>query len=435
MVDISPFKGLIYNNALLKDFSCLISPPYDVISEELRKKLINLSPYNIVRVILPQKENNKNKYQAAKETIHSWMDKKILKTDPKKCFYVFEESFAVGGKKRKLLGFIGLTKIEPYNTLNIVRHEKTLLKPTQDRLNLLKSCRANFGFVYTLYNDTKKELFNILLSINSKKPFIETHAQYDNSLEFKIWQISEEYTIEKIKNLMKDKKLLIADGHHRYETSLIYKNETNKNNSKKKNLKQKPEDYVLTLYADSSQKDILILPTYRLVKLKSYPGSEKIIKILKKYFIIKILDKDYSLISQKLAKSKIKNKISFGIYCKEKKIFLTTLKYDINKIYSDYNNGINLSLKYENLDVNILHNFLIGKLFSAYGIKNIDFTHSAEDVKKNINSKKYDLGIFFNPLTIKKIEELSSKGILLPQKSTFFYPKPCSGLIMYKLDS
>ena len=219
MVDILPFNGLIYNENKIGNISQVISPPYDVVSAALKKKLYNAHPYNIINLILP-KGRGGEKYIKANELLTDWIDKNILKFDNNKCFYIIEESYHLDNKIKKIAGFIGLTRIEPYPKLQIIPHEKTSFKIKEDRLKLLSECRTNFGLIYTLYNDSQNKIKNILKNTIQKKPFIDTPAGYDSTLGFKLWKITDMEDVKKIINIMKDKKLIIADGHHRYETSL-----------------------------------------------------------------------------------------------------------------------------------------------------------------------------------------------------------------------
>ncbi len=432
MVDILPFNGLIYNKKAVSDISSAISPPYDIISSEKREALLASNPYNIVNLILPQDSNGKNKYALAKNILQDWTGKNILKTDDEKCFYIIEEDFYIKGQKKRITGFIGLTKIEPYHTKKIIRHEKTLPKPKQDRLNLLRSCRTNFGLVYTLYSDPQKKISGILSTETGKKPFIDITAGYDKTLKFKLWRLSSADTVEKIIDLMKEKTLLIADGHHRYETSLMYKNETILNNSADESCFM-PENYVLTLYVDSGQEDISIFPTYRIVKFKAYPGSKKILQTISNYFHIENLGTESNnFINKKLQNSSSKGEKSFLVYFKEKESYFLTLKSGVTNI-PPYNKKVDY--EYENLDVSILHKFLLNKLEPGYGIEKIKYSHSIEEVKENIDNNNFDMGVILNSVTLKELEKISSAGRLMPQKSTFFYPKPCTGLVMYKFDN
>jgi uncharacterized protein (DUF1015 family) len=368
MVDILPFNGLFYNQERITDISNTISPPYDVISPELKDKLKKSNTYNIVNLILPDEENNKDKYTIAKDTLENWLKNDILKQDREECFYILEEGFIDENKQKSILGLVGLTKIEPYNKGTILRHEKTLLKPKQDRLSLLKNCRTNFGLIYTLYNDASKDIYNILEKELRRKPFVNIIAGYNSSLKFKLWKINNKKTIDNIIKLMKEKTLLIADGHHRYETSRIFKEEVHGKDKSKDCI---PEDYILTLYISSNQKNISIHPTHRIIKFKNHPGLKKILEKINDSFYIESLNTpSCNLIKKKMLNSKLKNKKSFCFYFNKKDVYFLTLKSNIKDLYPE---TINLDLEYENLDVNILHKLLLDKLLAEYDIKNIQF--------------------------------------------------------------
>ncbi|MBU4314558.1 MAG: DUF1015 domain-containing protein, partial [Actinobacteria bacterium] len=314
MVDILPFNGLIYNKNKIGNISEVISPPYDVVSAALKKKLYNAHPYNIINIILP-KGRSGEKYIKANELLTDWIKKDILKFDKDRCFYIIEESYYPDSKRKKILGFIGLTGLEPYSKSQIIPHEQTSFKIKEDRLKLLSNCRANFGLVFTLYNDNLNKITDILKNTMQKKLFKDTQAGYDSTLGFKLWKITDMEDVKKIINIMKDKKLIIADGHHRYETSLAYRDEYKKLNRKKGQNLPGPEDFILTLYVDSGQNDLLILPTHRTIKFKNYPGLEKILDKLTDIFNIEAdTIKPALYLNKRLLKSKSKGLKSFFLY-------------------------------------------------------------------------------------------------------------------------
>ena len=431
MVDILPLNGLFYNENKIRNISNVISPPYDVISPTFEKKIYNLDPYNIINLILP-KGDSKEKYKNVNKILNNWIENNILKFDSKKCFYIFEENFYVGSKRKKVLGFIGLTKIEPYSQSRIIPHEQTILKLKQDRLNLLASCRTNFGLVYTLYNDNQNKILDIFKNTIQKKPFIDTPAGYDHSLRFKIWRISNISGIKEIIKIMRYKKLIIADGHHRYETSMTYKEESDSLKNKGSQSLPNPEDFILTLYIESNQKDILIYPNYRIIKFKNYPGLENILEKLNIYFNIEAeILKSYKYLEKRLLQSKSKGLKSFFIYGEDKKLYLITLKPSVGNIYS---NKKLAGGEYLNLDVNIVHNLILEEIETQFKIEKIDFTHSIDRAIENIDNQKFDIGILLNAPTVKELERICMSGHLMPHKSTYFYPKPCTGLVMYKFD-
>lgn len=463
MVEIIPFKALRFNTLKNEEISRLVSPPYDIISPAQKEELKTFSENNIVRLILPEDENDRDKYESAKNTLNFWIGNNILTLESNEAFYVFEESFIDNGKWKNFTAFIGLTKIEEYESLKILRHEYTLSKPKEDRLNLLRAANTNFGLIYTLYNDQNKKIQELLEHYKLSKPIYDFIPEYNNELKFRIWKIADENDIKKVIDLMENNNLLIADGHHRYETSRIFKHEVKE---KRKNTEINlgktfieanqafvyPEDYVLTMYVNFNQENIKILPTHRLIKFENDIDFEKIKDELHKYFYIESYSaifggkflKDSDFTSSKkddaafnildfMSKSKKNGKKSFCFYDKSKNIFFCTLKEKINASYGSSKED---DFEFENLDVRILHSFILEELLKKYKIKNIDFTHSLPEVIEKITLKNtdYDLGIILNAPEIKDVESLSLKGKVMPQKSTYFYPKPCSGLIMYKMD-
>lgn len=432
MVEVIPLNGFLYNKDKIKSISDVISPPYDVIPKPLRKKLYNLDPYNIINLILPRGSSS-GKYKNARDILNKWANDEILIFDRERCFYVLKEDFSSDGKRKNITGFIGLTKIEPYNSLNIIPHEKTQPRPKRDRLNLLKNCRTNFGFVYTLYRDHQKSIGKILKKVMQNKPFIDISAEYDPSLNFKIWKIPETQYIRKLIEIMKDKKLIIADGHHRYETSLIYKQKYAGVIKEGRKSTERPEDYILTLYIESSGTDILVHPNHRLFKFNNYPGIDKILEKIKKDFNIETVTSDSpEYIGKRLMEAKSKCIKSFFIYGGPKKLYYITSKSpsaDTAGVIKKVKEGECLDI-----GINILKNVLVNELSRHFKIKKISYTHYISNVIKKVNSKEFHLGILLNAPTVKQIEKISAAGNILPDKSTYFYPKPCTGLIMYKFD-
>ena len=424
MVDILPLTGLIYNPEKISKYSEVLAPPYDIISNSLKEDLKKHNPYNIIALTLPDETSSKNKYENAKTILAEWIKEEILEYDFKKCFYLFEEIFMENESQKSFKGFIGLLKVEEYGAGKVLRHEKTLSKPKEDRLALLKACRANLEFIYTIYNDNDESISTTLNHDFKVQPDISTGVDYDSSLHFKFWKISSEDIIEKIKDMMKSKTLLIADGHHRYETSRLYKE----------------HKYILSLFVSGSQKDILIHPTHRAIKFNNTVKPEEIIKKIKKYFIVEEIKPEITFIRDKMLESFSMQKKSLCIYFKNKGCYFITLKTDLKRLYKELNIvKEHFSIDYEYLDVNILHKLIIEIILADFEVKEINFVHSIEEVleliEKNDVNSDFDAGFILNAPTIETVEKLSYADQIMPQKSTYFYPKPCSGLIIYKFDN
>ncbi|MCL4378528.1 MAG: DUF1015 domain-containing protein [Actinobacteria bacterium] len=463
MVDIYPFKAMMFNTVTgSNDISQLVSPPYDVISPAQKENLKKLSKNNIVNLILPDEENSIDRYISAAKKLNKWIKSNVLTFDDTECFYIFEESFLEKGRWKSFNAFIGLNKIEEYESLKVLRHEYTLSKPKEDRLNLLRQTGTNFGLIYTLYDDKEKKIQKILDNVMQHKPLYDFKPEYDAGIRFKIWKIGDTSKINLIVNFMKDINILIADGHHRYETSRLFMHEVkemrrqNKVKSKKLVINSIgkeifPEEAALTLFVNFRQENIKILPTYRMIKFENSVNYNDIKSRLKKYFTVndysEIFQEEYTTqfqsgsdkknrllnnIMDYINKSKIKGIHSFCFILAHDGIIIADLNKKITDIYGKLSRQDEI---FENLDVRILHKLIIDNLFSDLNTIQIDYTHSINELADRINEDdKYDMGVILNAPDISDVEYLSSAGKVMPQKSTYFYPKPCSGLLMYRMD-
>lgn len=463
MVEIYPFKAMRFENDDTDSISKSVSPPYDIISPELKQYLKKINNNNIVNLILPDEENDLNRYESAKKKLNDWIKSNILTFDDKECFYIFEESFMENGKWKSFNAFIGLNKIEEYESKKVLRHEYTLSKPKEDRLNLIREAKTNFGLIYTLYDDKEKKIQDILDEcMTCSKPLYDFIPDYDTNLKFKIWKIDDDAKINSIIKLMEERNILIADGHHRYETSRIFMHEV-KSLREQNIIKPKktmidsinreifPEDVVLTLFVNFNQKNIKILPTHRMIRFKNFTNFNDISKRLEKYFNINNYSDAFGKkpseelrsdntgkinllknIKTSMDSSKKRNICSFCFMFANNSIIFADLNKKISDIYGDLKKDDEV---FENLDVRILHRLIIEDLLSDLIIDRIDYTHSLDELANKIHpNENYDLGIILNAPDISVVEFLSSVGKIMPQKSTYFYPKPCSGLLMYKMD-
>ena len=413
MVEIAPLRGLIYNSKKIGDLSRVVSPPYDVVTEERREDLISFSRINIVNLILPQGSGDQ-KYVSAARTLGAWTSDGILVHDDSVCLYGLEIIFNAGGSEKRLSGFIGLLKIEEYSSGNVLRHEKTLSGPKMDRYRLLEECRVNFGLIYTIYRPDGN-IRRTLEDYQKKQPFISIRPCYNRDFRFSVWRISGQRDIELIRSAMIDRSILIADGHHRYETSLIYRNKHSKGPD------CRPEDYVLTLFMDSGQDELKIYPTHRQLSFKRGIDIEGITKVLSNKYDIKPLNiKSSSGAEELLQDFKTSNIKGYIFYSGQ----------GFHRIIPRPGSPV---LDTGKPDVFLLHEDILRSLDREYKLKTISFDHKGQHIKDNIDKGKYDLGVFLNPPTINDMERICYSGGLMPQKSTYFWPKPATGLVMYRL--
>ena len=444
MVEIKPLKGLRYNTDKIGIISEVLAPPYDIISSSQNEELKESNIFNFSFLTLPEASGQKNKYENANDIFARWISEEVFVFENVECLYLIEELFVEGNIKKSFSGIVGLLKVEEYGKGKVLRHEKTLPKPKEDRLNLLKACRANFEFIYTLYDDNDKKISVILKKYKDTEPLIETCVQYDDSLKFKLWRIDNEDDIKSIKDILKPKSILIADGHHRYETSRYYNEMTAAGTHEQRNA-IRPEEYILSFFVAGNQEDILIHPTHRLIDFEKKISSEDFLKEVEKYFMVESLREfSASLIENKIKRRQEADKKKLAVCFNDKKCFVLTLKDSLENIYDKLgilNDPFDMDFEY--LDVNILHKLILENLLDDFSIKKIKYVHTVKEALAELNgpgnlpeheARTYDVCFVLNAPSIDTVEKLSFSGQIMPQKSTYFYPKPCSGLVVYKMN-
>ena len=423
-IEIKPLNALVYNQDKV-EITDVIAPPYDVISEKYRDELYKRSPYNITRLIL---SNAEDPYKDASETFHKWLDEKVLvKTDKPVIFYLLQK-YKLNGKEITRKGFIARNKIEDFSTGNILPHEFTMSGPKEDRLKLTKACKANFSQIFMVYSDPEKQIENAVDI--SGTPFIDVTD--DNGVRNTVWKIEDEKTIALIEEVLKDKTLLIADGHHRYETALNYRNFLGENAGE--------ANYVMSYFTNMDD-DLLIYPTHRIITKWIEPYV--LLETVKKYFDVK----DYTFtgankteVKQEFLKAiekSSKDKITMGLYMKNvNKFYLLTLREDVNSILDEYNVPDEL----KTLDLTVLHKVILTKelgftdeeQMAQDGIKYIKVENEAFDM---IDLGKAEASFIMAYPKIEDIKRISSAGYRMPQKSTYFYPKLLSGIVINPLQN
>lgn len=435
MVEIKPLNAIVYNQekVAMKD---VIAPPYDVIPDDYREDLYSRSPYNVVKLILAKGSkdlsDSANCYDEAKKNFDNWLNKNVLIKTEKPCIlYILQKYTTENGKKITRKGFIARNRIEDFSTKKILPHEFTMGGPKEDRLNLTKKCEANFSQIFMVYSDPEKCIEKAVDF--SQKPFIDVFD--DNGVENIVYKIEDEKTISLIEDVMKDKTLLIADGHHRYETAMNYrnfKNETKKDDNAEYN-------YVMSYFTNLDDENLLVFPTHRIITkwIEPYVLLEKV----KKHFAVE--DFPFNGTNKQQVKEKFlaaieeanEKQISMGLYMKNvNKFYLLKLNADVNPILDKYEVPDVL----KSLDLTVLHKVLITEEFgysqeeqmAQDGILYIKQESEAFDM---IDSGKAEASFIMAYPKIKAIKEISEAGYRMPQKSTYFYPKLLSGIVINPL--
>jgi uncharacterized protein (DUF1015 family) len=432
MVDVKPFYGVLYNSKKINKIENVMSPPYDIISKDMQAQLYDISDYNFVRLILGKKykvDNKKNNsYTRSKEFFNKWISQNILIQSKKKSIYPYKIFYKINNHEKNLNGFFILLKIDK-NYKKIKAHERTLSKPKEDRLNLLRECKANLEPIQLLYIDETDEI-NKIINDKIETPLFEIKG-YD-SFNHKLWELDDNKIISRIQEILRSKTLFIADGHHRYQTAVNFSNEMN--------LKYQYDNedldynYRMVILVNMFDKGLSILPTHRLIK-KDDINIKKFLFKLEKYF--DIIEKKIRFDSIKKIEKQIINEISnkdkkqFILYLKNKYYILTLKNLNIMNKFADKHSKI-----WRSLDVSILQKLIFEDILNINQEnleKNIFYTRSFNEAIQFVNDGKYSFSFILNPTKINELKIIAEGGEHMPQKSTYFLPKMLSGLVMYKM--
>ncbi len=391
MAEVKPFRGIMYSNGDLKN---RITEPYDKISKEMQDNYYKKDPYNFIRLNLPKGEDP---YNSSKMTLQEWLSKGILRKDDEPYFYRYVQTFNLQGKTFERNGFFAAVKLERYDKGIILPHERTFRGPKEDRLKMLKSTNVDLEPVFFLYDDPEMKVLSILKKFSGEK-VVETEDE--NGVIHTIYKVKS----NDIEIFFRDKKLVIADGHHRYETALTYSEEMGG---------VKATGYIMAVLVNRYDEGLIILPSHRIIE-ESTVGPEELLDKIKEFFNVKEID-------PKSVKGFINEDI---IYCFKDHAYVLKLK-------PEFEGGSSLS---EKLNVSILNKFVISKLLDLDSKESIKYARWPEEVWSMIENGKAKFAFILKPVNPSTVWDVASRGEIMPQKSTDFYPKLISGLEMFDLN-
>ena len=429
MVDVKAFKGVVYNKAEIKDVEKVFAPPYDVITPQAVERYYDNHDYNIVRLILgkefPADNSRDNKYTRAASFLGEWLGQGVLKQDEEPAIYYYVQDYVERGKKKNRAGFIALMRLEDFGKGSVLPHENTHAKPKQDRLNLLRSVKANLSPIFSLFDDKKEILRKISTYISSSAPYIDVH---DKELtRHRLWSLTDKKMIKMVREAIKGQKVFIADGHHRYETALSFRNEMKKKIGHWTG--REPFNYCLMYFTGLNGKGITILPTHRLVKYH-LRFEEALEKIKDSFHIKKVKTKKEML---KSMGRHVVHDHKFGVYTGKGRYYILTLK---NENILEEAVKVERSFNWKRLDVSILHNLLLPAIIPSSKIEEeiISYTEDMDKAIESVDNNTCNVAFLLNPTMIQEVKDIALRGERMPHKSTFFYPKLLSGLVINKFN-
>jgi uncharacterized protein (DUF1015 family) len=413
MVAIKPFKGYRYDT---EDLSKVISPPYDVISRNHQRELLQLSPYNYVRLILgddPEVEECKRDLNRISSLFRAWIDEGILQQESRESIYVYSQLFdAEGGQKRRT-GIIPLVQLENFREKHIYPHEKVMAKHVEDRYILMEATRANLGLVFGIYDDPAKEVDRILEEILGTQPV--TSGRVDDIVH-ELRKVDDPVLIERLQHNMQDKHVYIADGHHRYTTALRYRDA---------HPEQEGARYLMMALVNMHNEGLVILPTHRLVRQGDH-DPRLILERIRDTFHVEPVPRD------QMMESIHGEKYAYGFCCRGDD-YVIRLK-DLRAVDSIASSSAAL----RQLDVTVLHELILKPLFHIDTEdeniqEKITYMKSLSPALAKLSRGEYAFGFFLNAVTMEEIVGVARDHEVMPQKSTFFFPKVYSGLVTHRL--
>jgi uncharacterized protein (DUF1015 family) len=453
MAYIAPFRALRYDPKRVSPQQ-VVTQPYDKITPEMRESYYAASPYNLVRIILGKQEPGdsvgNDPYTRASTFFHSWRREGIFLQDALPSIYLYVQRFIVPGTNFPMerRGFIALGRVEDYSAGVVFRHEQTLSKPKADRLQLLRATRAHFGQIFMLYSDPASEIEGIL----STAAMPDTKVRDEYGVQHQIWRISDPGVLNLVQGKMREKKLIIADGHHRYETALNYRNERRstaaldsavgfprqyfpgKEFLSRQEEEIAPYELAMMTFVNMDSPGLLILPTHRVVHGLATFSDKKLAESASSYFnITKINGQLDASRATTLLRDAGKNGAALLAVMKDHSLLLDKPKGVGTKIYG------NLSVQQQALDVVRLHKCLLeGALgLSEESIRNqenIRYVRDAAEALALVYSGEANVAFLMNAARTEQVRDVAFAGEVMPQKSTDFYPKLLSGFTIYALD-
>ncbi len=412
MANIHPFQPYRYSPKA-GPLENLVTQPYDKISPAMQARYLALNPHNLVRVILgerfPSDSDDENVYTRAARFLNDWIRDGLLVRENEPSFYAYLQEFSLPDSNEKLQrkGFIGLGTLEEYAKGVVHRHEQTLTGPKKDRTELLRHTGAHFGQIFMLYPDPDLAIDQLLDEVAKAEPTASVTDEYGTV--HRVWKISDPQHISEMRRLMSDKKLLIADGHHRYETALAYRNA---------NPHLEDASKVMMTFVNMHSPGLRILATHRVISgLEGFSADAFLSRVETRP--LASVDEVKTVYAQPAL-----DKVRIGIaIAGSPQIHL----YERNRQPGE-------------LDVKVLHEYLLGEVLgiseeAVREEKHLEYVRGVDAAAEKVRNGEAQIGFLLEPTTIQQVAEVAFSGGVMPQKSTDFYPKLLTGLAIYKLEN
>jgi uncharacterized protein (DUF1015 family) len=438
MANVIPFRGVLYDPTSVGNIADVVSPPYDVIDGAAQAALHARHPHNVIRLELgedlPGDGPSRNRYTRAADFFQTWLKTGVLRRDPAPSVYPYQIEYRPPAGEADagpltLKGLLTTVELAEFGTGRIYPHENTRSAAKADRLQLMETCRANFSPIWSLFSDPAGGILRVIdQSVNADKPRFDFTDDVGNRQ--RLWAVTDRTILQDLAAAMRDRPLFIADGHHRYETALAYQRLRRQQAGAAGALQ--PYDTVLMLLGSLEDPGLTVLPTHRVLKT-ALPSLDMIKARLQEDFKIEEFPFQAGTEAErrkeflKILRSRGQSRHAFGLALEGAPAYVLLTMRSVHRIAGD-------SPK-DRLDVSILHNQVLAPLWSSKAAEpDIVYTKDDHEALDLIRQGQARAALLLNPTKITEVQEIASVGARMPHKSTYFYPKPLTGLVINQLD-
>ncbi|MDP3984758.1 MAG: DUF1015 domain-containing protein, partial [Acidimicrobiia bacterium] len=423
MADVRPFRGLRFDPAVIGDLGSVICPPYDVIDPDLQRALHRRSPYNLVRVeyglTQPEDTPQRNKYTRSAEAFEKWLKRGVIRPDSLPAMYLHHHCFAYRGEARKRRGLFAAVRLEEWDKGIIRPHEDTAAVFKADRLKVMRATRANVSPVLAMYRDPEGKIAEVMALVEADKPLVRV-ASVDGE-SHTLWAITSHARVEAIRCYLAGQNIYIADGHHRYETGLVYRDErralspTAGDNA--------AFDFIMMALIELSDPGVVVLPTHRMVRGLGASAPRGLKERLGTHFDLEVIPMEpaSSEFLSRIPGPLTKGQVTLGVVGLEKDSVVVLRLRDSRTI-----EGLmpaDRSGAYRKLDVSVLHHVVLEHLLGVSGGENIFYIRSELEAWQRVARGEFQLAFLLNPVDTYAIKAVADAADKMPHKSTYFYPK------------
>ena len=443
--DVRPFLATHYNPKKVGDIGACLSQPYDVIGEAQLERYLSQHPNNVVRLTLdkqrPDDDERSNRYTRARGTFDEWLREGILTATHRPSFWIYEQEFDLPQTgPRKVKGFIGAVKLHEYEDGVVLPHEQVMQNVVNDRLQLTETTRIQFEYIWSLYQDKAYVIDNILDECEHDKPIVDYYEEATR-VHHRLWRLADADKCSAITRTMRELKLYIADGHHRYQTMLTYRNRMRAAHP------EAPEDasweYIMMFLVNSRHEGLTILPTHRMLHnlwiedpyavvlslmdhfhIRKYPFTPETEPEVRRHWLRDLANRDES--EHQIGARIINNNSYYVASLKDAEAYEEMVSLDY-------------SSEWKRLDVNILNAVVLKTIlgFTEEQLnrgENIAYTKDLEEALREVEQGRKEVALILNGTRLDQVITIAENGEKMPRKSTHFYPKPLSGLVFYPME-